>query len=662
MFGDAIRTRGEAGSPRRIVIVDDDPGLLRLMERRLQAEGHETECFQRGTSALEWFESEQVDLAIVDLKLPDISGDELLEVLAAKGLDVPFLVATGFGDERIAVDMMKRGARDYLMKDGAFLDLLPQVVDHVLAQVEKERRLDLAKERLDLLGTALGQASDAVLVTTASLDQPGPQIVFVNPAFVEMTGWSEEELIGKSPRLLQGPRTDRAELDRMRRELAEGRSYFGFVTNYRKDGSHYEVELRIAPVRDDAGRVKHWIAIERDVTQRRRLEEQMRQSSKMEAIGALAGGIAHDFNNMLAVIRGRVELALARLDEGDALHEELAAVREASIHSTDLTRQLLAFSRGQANQPRALDLNGVVARSEKLLRATLGKAIELVTHYEDELALVWADPGHVEQVIMNLAVNAKDAMEDKGRLEVSLQNVEVRDSTEAPVAGMPEGLYASLVVKDEGCGIDPEVQSRIFEPFFSTKDPGRATGLGLATVYGIVKQARGYIGVTSEPGVGTSFAVCIPAHEAARADEEPSKRAEQRATGGHETVLVAEDETMVRELIIQCLGDAGYQVLAAADGKDALEVFEAQGDGVALLLSDVMMPRMGGARLAEALTLRRSSLPVLFMSGNAGEIVDESRVPAAQTFYLPKPFTPSALLRAVRAVLDGEATPGQQDS
>jgi PAS domain S-box-containing protein len=633
-----------------LVAVDDDRGLLRLIERRLRAEGLEPVCLHRGDETLAWLERERADLVLLDLQLADMDATELLEQLGGRGIDVPFVVMTGFGDERVAVEMMKRGARDYLMKDVGFVDLLPAVVERVRKQIDRERRLAEAEEALRLLGEAVNQARDGVLITTTGSE---PEILFVNPAARQLTGYDESELLGRTPGALFGPDNDVRALVELRRTLSEGRSWFGSLRMQRKDGASYIAEIHVGPVRNGRGEATHLVAIQRDVTERWRLEEQVRQATKMEAIGGLAGGIAHDFNNMLAVIGGHTELLLDARALEPSQRAELQAIRAAVDYSARLTRQLLAFSRRQVLETRLLDLGRVINGTAELLRRALGEQIWLELSIADDAHPVQADPAQLQQVILNLAVNAREAMPAGGLLRIALDNIELSGDDAPPVAGMTAGAWVHLCVEDTGVGIDEDTLDHIFEPFFTTKPPGQGSGLGLAMVYGIIRQLHGQIRVEAEPGRGTAFDIYLPASreepvpQPVKSDSAPLARAR-----GEEWVLVVEDEEMVRDLVSECLAAAGYSVLSASQGREALEVYEEHGRPIDLLATDVVMPVMGGGDLADELVERQPDLRVLFISGYTRDALEPAHLEREHSHFMSKPFSPRILLDRVRAILD----------
>jgi two-component system, cell cycle sensor histidine kinase and response regulator CckA len=386
-------------------------------------------------------------------------------------------------------------------------------------------------------------------------------------------------------------------------------------------------------------------------TERKKLEGQLRQAQKMEAIGQLTGGIAHDFNNMLTVIVGYSDLMLQKLRADDPLRSEVEQVKEAGVRASLLTRQLLAFSRKQVLQPRVLDLNAILTNMDRMLQRLIGEDIGLVTVPEPGLWRVHADPGQIEQVIMNLAVNARDAMPQGGKLTIETANVQLDDAYAREHVFVKPGPYVMLAVSDTGCGMDAETQAHIFEPFFTTKEPGKGTGLGLSTVYGIVKQSEGYVWVYSEVGRGTAFKIYLPRVEAVAEAVEPSREA-ARTVRGSETILLVEDDNPVRKLIHSTLHAYGYTVLEAHHGKHAIQVCEQHAGPIHLMVTDVVMPEMRGRELAERLKPSHPTMKVLFMSGYTDRGIVHHGELVQGTAFLQKPFTPDALARKVREVLD----------
>jgi signal transduction histidine kinase len=513
--------------PLRILNLEDNPRDVELIRERLAAEdmAYEIVCVQTGTDFASALDQGGWALIISDFTLPSYDGMSALALAQTKCPDTPFIFFSGTVGEDAAIEALKKGAIDYVLK-------------------QRPARLVSAVKR------ALREAEE------------------------------------------------RAE--------------------------------------------------------RKKLEEQLRQAQKMEAIGQLTGGIAHDFNNMLTVILGYSELMLQRLKAEDHLRSDVEQVKEAGVRASLLTRQLLAFSRKQVLQPKVLDVNAVLTNMDRMLQRLIGEDVDLVTMPAPGLGRVHADPGQIEQVIVNLAVNARDAMPNGGKLTIETANVELDDAYARKHISVKPGSYVMLAVSDTGCGMDAATQARIFEPFFTTKEVGKGTGLGLSTVYGIVKQSEGYVWVYSEVGRGTTFKVYLPRVEAMAEAVEPSREA-AKAIRGSETVLLVEDEKSVRALARSILRAHGYTVLEAGQGKEAL-LLSGQHEGpIHLMITDVVMPELSGRDLAERLKPSRPNMKVLFMSGYADKAIVHHGELKPDTAFLQKPFTPDALALKVREVLDAPA-------
>ena len=391
--------------------------------------------------------------------------------------------------------------------------------------------------------------------------------------------------------------------------------------------------------------------LEREVAERKSAEEQLRQAQKMEAVGKLAGGVAHDFNNLLTAINGHSDMAMRRLQQDDPLYDKLEKIKKAGERAASLTHQLLAFSRKQILQPKVLDLNQVVFEMNKMLQPLIGEDIDLFTKLKPDLGMVKADPGQLEQVLMNLSVNARDAMPMGGKLTIETANVYLDEEYAGHHFAISPGWYVMLAVSDSGSGMDAETREQIFDPFFTTKEVGKGTGLGLSTVYGIVKQSGGNIWVYSELGRGTTFKVYLPCVD--RSAEEPELTANYNtSSGGNETVLLVEDEEMVREMAKEILEESGYQVLEAKHGHEALLIAEQYRGHIHLMLSDVVMPQMSGRELAEHFAPLRKDMKVLYMSGYTDDAIVHHGVLDEGTAFIEKPFTPNALAHKVRETLN----------
>jgi PAS domain S-box-containing protein len=517
--------------------------------------------------------------------------------------------------------------------------------------ITERRRAEAERNRLL---AAIEQSAEGVAIT----DSEG-SIEYINPAFTAITGYGREEALGQNPRFLKSGQHDDKFYAHLWRTLKAGHTWQGEIINRRKDGSFYPEWMTITPVRDPDGKVAHFIAIKDDITERKRLEEQLGQSQRMEAIGRLASGVAHDFNNMLGVIVGYSDLVLQGVSPTDPLRKKVEEIQKASERARNLTGQLLAFSRRQILEPQVLDLRVLVADMKPMLCRLIGEHIELtLLSAAAEIGRVKVDQGQMEQILLNLVVNARDAMPQGGLVRVETKNVEIDEQFARQHPGARPGAYVMLAVSDTGSGIDEETKAHIFEPFYTTKEKGKGTGLGLATVYGIVKQSAGYICVESELGRGSTFAVYLPQVEEPLPEPEQVKPP-QAHKGGRETILLVEDEALLRTMVSDFLGGSGYQVLEAANGIEAIRIAEEHTDPIHLLLTDVVMPGINGQVLAERLTADRPETKVLFMSGYIDDAVVRREMLDPDMQFLQKPFTLPVLASRVRDMLESE---GQKDN
>ena len=519
----------------------------------------------------------------------------------------------------------------------------------VQADVSERRRADEAvRESEQRYRELFENAVDAVY----TLDLRG-RFTSANTAAEALSGYSAEELAGMNVSDLLVPDELERSVGMLNSKLAGAPRTVYQTELATRDGRRRTVEIASRVV-CRGGRPVGVQGVARDLTERRLLEDQLRQAQKMEAVGQLAGGVAHDFNNLLTVIQGYGGILLSSLGPDDPSRELIGEMTRAGERAAGLTRQLLTFSRQSVLAPRVLDLNAVVLDLEKMLRRVIGEDIDLSTDLQAGLGRVKADQGQIEQVLMNLAVNARDAMPTGGKLTIETRNIELDETFAGLHGGIRPGPYVFLAVSDDGCGMSPEVRARIYEPFFTTKEKGKGTGLGLATVHGIVQQTGGHIQVYSEPGLGSSFKVYLPCVE------EPTSSAKSRsgiltAPRGTETVLLAEDEDALRSLGRFVLQGAGYRVLEASDGKEALAVAAQHEGPIHLLASDVVMPELGGRQLAERLRALRPEMKTLFLSGYTDDAVVRHGVMHETVHFLQKPFSPLGLARKVREVLDAPA-------
>ena len=476
-------------------------------------------------------------------------------------------------------------------------------------------------------------------------------VVNWNPGAERQYGYLAEEMIGRPISVLFAP-DHYQEYLQILEKVRKGERLSAYDTvRRRKDGTAITVSVDICPIEVRDGEIVGASKIGHDITRIKQLEEQFRQAQKMEAIGQLAGGVAHDFNNLLTLICGYSGIVLNDLPPEGRTRGLLMEIKKAGERAATLTRQLLAFSRKQVLEPKVLDLNAVVADCEKMLKRLVGEDVDLVALLDPALGRVKTDPGQIEQVLMNLVVNARDAMPQGGKLTIETANV-VLDQTYCRLhAGVKPGRYIMLAVSDTGCGLDEQTKAHIFEPFFTTKEPGKGTGLGLAMVYGFIKQSEGHVYVYSEPGHGSTFKIYLLAVEAVRSSGKLPAAIETMPHGS-ETILVVEDDAEVRAFTRHVLQTCGYTVLEAAHGGEAIPLAEEHQGPVHLLVSDVVMPEMGGRRLAERILALKPGIKVLYVSGYTPDAVVRHGVVESEAAFLQKPFTPSVLARKVREVLD----------
>jgi two-component system, cell cycle sensor histidine kinase and response regulator CckA len=652
-----------AGRPARVLIVDDEVNNRRLLEAMLAPEGVILRTAASGEEALAMIAAEPPDLVLLDVMMPGIDGYDVAAKIKGNRTtaNIPVIMVTALDDQKARMFGLKAGAEDYLTKPVGRVELCARVRnllrlkaygdyhDHYSQMLEGEvtsRTADLLRER-ERTQVALQNAHVGVW----DLDYA-----------TRLARWSEimEAQFGLEPGTFGG--TFEAFIELVHPDDRE--SVVASVQNAKKSGADFSYEHRTTwpdgtlhwlrgagrILLGPQGEALRGVGIYEDITARRTLEAQNEQLQKMEAVGRLAGGVAHDFNNLLTVILGFCELLLTDLDADDPRHADIAEIQRAGARGAGLTRQLLAFSRKQIIEPTLLDLNVVVAGMQAMLGRLIGEDVKVVVTLHPNLALVTADRGQVEQVVMNLAVNARDAMPTGGTLTIETDNVELDEHYAAAHLDATAGSYVRLTVTDTGIGMTPEVQARLFEPFFTTKETGKGTGLGMATVYGIVMRSGGNVGVYSEPDKGTAFKVYFPRADASEMMVETPEPV-ARAHTGTQTVMLVEDEDGLRDLVKRLLQRHGYTVLAAADADEAQRLFEAN-PSIDVLLTDVVMPGSSGPELTKRLIEQRPGLRVIYMSGYTEEAIVHHGVIKPGIAFLNKPFTSEALAEKVRDVLD----------
>jgi two-component system cell cycle sensor histidine kinase/response regulator CckA len=759
--------------PLQVLILEDNPSDAELMLHALRAAGYEptvkiVETEQEFRDQL----SAGAEIILSDFNMPNFDGLRALEVLTESKLNIPMIIVSGSIGEERAVQVMLRGATDYIVKDR--MGRLGQAVSHALEKRRLRESKNAADRALSESELRFKQLADCMPVIVWSA-QPDGNVDYFNQRWTDFTGipndvqgdqswvpvlhpddvqrshdkWYaaiasgqpyEQELRFKEQKTGEyrwqlakaipirskdgdilrwyGTATDiqrqksAEENDRLLAAIVQSshdavfsktvdgivlswnkgaENIFGFsaqemigqsvaklfpadragemleilemlktgdsirdltVHKEKKDRTVLTVSLNISPFKDETGKTTSYSVIARDVTEYKRLEDQLRQSQKMDAVGRLAGGVAHDFNNLLTVIIGRAELTERRTDLHETVRRNVGLIHQTADRAANLTRQLLQFSRQQVLQPQVLELNTIVPDMQELLRRLIAEDIDLVIKLNSKVRRMKADKGQIEQVIMNLVVNARDAMPEGGKLTIETANVELDEEYCRTHPDAKPGCHVMLAVGDTGCGMSEHVRAHIFEPFFTTKEQGKGTGLGLSTVYGIVKQAGGNIFVYSEVNQGTVFKVYFPAVK----DTAPGSNTSTSllpVVGGGESILLVEDEDGIRELLKEILVDKGYTVLTARDGVEALQI-SADYDGlIHLLLTDVVMPKMNGKQVATQLLNKRNEMRVLFMSGYTSETIVNRGVLDEGIEFLEKPFTPNSVARRVRDVLDG---------
>jgi two-component system, cell cycle sensor histidine kinase and response regulator CckA len=638
-------------APLRVLLVgkkEEDFFLIReILDRMRSMLSAELEHAHSLEEAKEMLQERPYGLVLFEHETGDARAVHLLADLLHIGVSIPYIVLTEHADEHTVAEIIEGGTWNCVSKsqlDGA---TLIRSIRSTLALHSMQEGQHLAEESLRKLSQAVEHSADTVMMT----DCRGV-IEYVNPAFEALTGYTRDEAYGKSPRILRSGEQGPEVYQELWKTILAGNVFRGILVNRKKNGELYYVEETICPVRDGQGQITHFVANGRDLTERLRLEAQLVQAQKMDAIGRLAGGVAHDFNNLLTIITSYAELALDEVPANTSLTAKIQEILQAARRAAELTRQLLGFSRKQPRALRVADLNQVIADIAKTLPRLIGEDIEFSFVPGPELGGVRLDPLQIEQVLMNLSSNARDAMPQGGHLRIETSDV-ILDEHYAggKPAVIPPGRYVLVTVSDDGAGIRPEHLPHIFEPFYTTKPSAQGTGLGLATVYGIVKQNKGFIWAYSEPAMGTVFKIYLPCVSGnGRAVESESAKSET-APGGSETILLVEDEPAVRKAAAEFLRLRGYTVLDAKDGLDALSVARNHGTPIQLVVTDVVMPNMSGGQLAKELARLRPDARLLFVSGYAGKTVLDHKVFDLETNFLQKPYTLKQLSTKIHQAL-----------
>lgn len=680
----------------RILNVDDREDNRYLVEALFCGNGYEVQSVANGAEALSQLETGEFDLIISDILMPVMDGFELCRRVKKdeRLRKIPFIAYTatytGAQDEAFAMqigadrfivkpcepDVLMSAVRELLSSPGRdtrnpsftppgeeevfklYSERLVQKLERKMLQLEQKTvALRETQEALRSSEKKYRRLHESMIDGFIFVDMLG-NILETNQSFCKMLGYSAEELsrmtnIDLTPKQWHGYEKDIVINQILPNDFSEiyEKEYI------RKDGTIFPVELRTFLVRNDHGREEGMWAIVRDLSDRKRaekvrneLENQLHQAQKMESVGRLAGGVAHDYNNMLSVILGCSELALKKTEPGSPLHNDLQVILDAATRSANITRQLLAFARKLAISPRVLDLNATVEGTLKMLQRLIGEDITLVWRPEKDLWPVKIDPSQIDQILANLCVNARDAIEGVGTLTIETATAVLDKNSCNALSGVFPGDYVLLAISDTGCGMTPDILGKIFEPFFTTKEIGEGTGLGLATVYGIIKQNHGCINVTSEPGKGTNFTIYLPRHM----DPIPRMVVEKKKVpepGKSETILIVEDETAILRLISQILKDAGYTALTASSPAEAIAIVRDYRQSLQLLITDMVMPKMSGRDLADFLSAEIPGLKCLFMSGYTSSLINSQDAKDKGLYFIQKPFSPEDLATMVGEVL-----------
>jgi signal transduction histidine kinase/CheY-like chemotaxis protein len=633
----------------RVLLVEDNPGdadLIVEMLPRDESTQFEVEVVARLAEALNRIGKERFDIILLDLGLPDSAGLGTLRAMQRQAAELPIVVLTGISDERMALAAIQEDAQDYLVKGQLGKQHLLRSIKYAVERKRAKEKLRASEEKYRWISqeyhALLDNLPDGIVQIA-----PDFKIIWANRAMTDMVTADEVQMKGNCCYQAFWDFKEPCGSCPVVRSFRSGELEEGNFTA--PDGSL--LELRAVPICDESGKVESVIEVIRDITEHRKLETQLRQAQKMESIGTFAGGIAHDFNNILTAIIGYGYMAQLKMGPDDPLRRNIELMLEGADRAAHLTKDLLLFSRKQVSEKTPVDLNEIVSHLEKFIVRIIGEDIVCRIGLPSEPIVVYADTHHLEQVLMNLATNARDAMPDGGELIISTEEINLGDEF-ATIHGYGKpGRYALLIVSDTGKGMDEEIRKKIFEPFFTTKEVGKGTGLGMAVVYGIIKQHEGYINIYSEPGIGTTFKIYLPLISSEERVKATAPREEILARGT-ETILLVEDDKSTRELISSVLKQQGYAVIEAVDGAVAVMKFMENRETIDLIISDLIMPKLNGKEAYDEMKVWHPELKVIFMSGYAPDAIREKMSLEENVELISKPILPNALLMKVRSVLD----------
>ena len=626
-----------------IVIIEDNEGDAVLIREMLSSAYMNIDHFSTLEAGLEAFEKKNYDVALVDLGLPGCVGTDAPVMIMNENPNIPVIVLTASDDIRLIRQLFKYGAQDYLIKGKFEKDALIRSLRY---SIERKKVMDNLSEQKVFAENLINTAHAAVIVLDVNFN-----IKVANKYFEDLSGYTASEIRQKNWIDLFTSGNMQEEVCIVLSEAFDEKASKEFVQPVKmKNGELCYIEWHYSVMKNNDYETIGLLCIGQDITKRKELEEQLRQSQKMEAIGLLAGGIAHDFNNLLMVILCNCDLMLAGTKKGDPMADDIIEIKRSAQRAAELTRQLLAFSRKQVLEPEIIDLNSVVSDLEKMVKRLTGEKIDIVTVLSPKTGTVKADRGQLDQIVMNLVVNARDSMPKGGKITIETGNVELDDEYLRKYSDVKPGNYAMLAITDSGVGMNKETVEKIFEPFFTTKGVGKGTGLGLSTVYGIVKQSDGYIYCYSEPGKGTTFKIYFPVVNDDFLSETEVQTKEELTSHG-ENIVMIDDEKDIRDVVRRMLEQEGYIVFEASNFEEVKKHFK--DNHIDLLITDVIMPDMNGDEIGEKILEKYPETKIIYMSGYTESTIMDFSLLDKKKIYLQKPFSRQSIVQAVREILKG---------
>jgi len=629
-----------------ILHIEDTPEDRELIRERILADGIDAQFVNVDTreDLITALEQNQFDVVLADYSMPSFDGLSALKIVREKYPHLPVIFLSGTMGEELAVECLKNGATDYVLKNR--LSRLSPAIRRAMNEVEELAKRKTAEDQLRKLSRAVEQSANCIVITDLNGD-----IEYVNPKFVSLTGYTTEELIGKNPRILQSGETPDSLYDALWETITSGNEWQGEFHNQKKNGELYWESASISPIRDESGRITHFVGVKEDITQRKNLENQVQQIQKMELLGNLTGGIAHDFNNLLTVICDNMEMLLSQNNLTPDMLDALADVYNAGKRGAALTSNLLLFSRKTTPHFEVLDVHRILDELLKMLKRVFDPSVTLEI-IKDALDFnIVGDASQIHQLIMNLAVNARDAMLGGGKLILKTKNITLDETYCKRNTNASPGDFLVLSISDNGLGMDAETQKHIFEPFFTTKEVGKGTGLGLAVVYGVVKGHHGWINLYSEKGQGTTFKIYFPLNPKTNKELLNSSSHEQLPTGT-ETILLVDDDLNILKLGNHLLTKLGYQVMAVNNGKEAIQLYQEKKSEIQLVITDLLMPNMNGRELINELTTINPMVKIILATGaDIAQFEGLLKIEGIKC-YLTKPYRITEIAHSVRKILD----------